>query len=149
MPEAFNVPLAVLRGTFLDTSTCLDLSPLCLELVLGQDAGEAQHNMTTMMFCQKCRTPLTLDSSLEDLNPAAYDLLVGPFSTPTNPRHHPLGLIAFDVHDKLTTDSDLIALADQEATVFATSVPPGQEQTLAIRKSNQKCTPGNLQEAEW
>ncbi|KAJ4295917.1 Vacuolar protein sorting-associated protein atg6 [Collariella sp. IMI 366227] len=28
------------------------------------------------MYCQKCRTPLRLDSSLEDLNPAAYDLLV-------------------------------------------------------------------------
>lgn len=30
-----------------------------------------------MMYCQKCRTPLKLDGSLEDLNPAAYDLLVG------------------------------------------------------------------------
>lgn len=29
------------------------------------------------MQCQKCRTPLKLDSSLEDLNPAAFDLLVG------------------------------------------------------------------------
>jgi beclin 1 len=29
------------------------------------------------MYCQKCRTPLRLDSSLEDLNPAAYDLLIG------------------------------------------------------------------------
>jgi beclin 1 len=29
------------------------------------------------MYCQKCRTPLRLDSSLEGLNPAAYDLLVG------------------------------------------------------------------------
>jgi len=29
------------------------------------------------MYCQKCRAPLRLDSSLEDLNPAAYDLLVG------------------------------------------------------------------------
>lgn len=29
------------------------------------------------MYCQKCRAPLKLDSSLEDLNPAAYDLLVG------------------------------------------------------------------------
>ncbi|PSR79786.1 autophagy protein Apg6-domain-containing protein [Coniella lustricola] len=28
------------------------------------------------MYCQKCRTPLRLDGSLEDLNPAAYDLLV-------------------------------------------------------------------------
>lgn len=29
------------------------------------------------MYCQKCRAPLKLDSSLEDLNPAAFDLLVG------------------------------------------------------------------------
>ncbi|KAK2875402.1 hypothetical protein FQN49_001628 [Arthroderma sp. PD_2] len=29
------------------------------------------------MYCQKCRTPLKLDSSLEELNPAAYDLLIG------------------------------------------------------------------------
>ena len=29
------------------------------------------------MYCQKCRTPLRLDGSLEDLNPAAFDLLVG------------------------------------------------------------------------
>ena len=28
------------------------------------------------MNCQRCRTPLKLDSSLEDLNPAAFDLLV-------------------------------------------------------------------------
>ncbi|KAI0405904.1 autophagy protein Apg6-domain-containing protein [Xylaria palmicola] len=28
------------------------------------------------MYCQKCRTPLRLDGSLADLNPAAYDLLV-------------------------------------------------------------------------
>ncbi|KAM5457654.1 Vacuolar protein sorting-associated protein atg6 [Microsporum audouinii] len=39
------------------------------------------------MYCQKCRTPLKLDSSLEELNPAAYDLLVGSAgkSTPTQP----------------------------------------------------------------
>ena len=29
------------------------------------------------MYCQKCRAPLKLDKSLEDLNPAAFDLLVG------------------------------------------------------------------------
>lgn len=30
-----------------------------------------------MMSCQKCRTPLKLDASLQDLNSAAYDILVG------------------------------------------------------------------------
>lgn len=37
------------------------------------------------MFCQKCRQPLKLDSSLEDLNPAAYDLLVCKQRLPTRP----------------------------------------------------------------
>ena len=32
------------------------------------------------MFCQKCRQPLKLDGSLQDLNPAAYDLLVCEYS---------------------------------------------------------------------
>ncbi|KAI1001428.1 Vacuolar protein sorting-associated protein 30 [Podosphaera aphanis] len=34
------------------------------------------------MYCQKCRTPLRLDGSLEDLNPAAFDLLVGASTNP-------------------------------------------------------------------
>lgn len=34
------------------------------------------------MYCQKCRVPLRLDSSLENLNPAAYDLLVGSYHRP-------------------------------------------------------------------
>ncbi|KAK2745001.1 autophagy protein 6 [Onygenales sp. PD_40] len=29
------------------------------------------------MYCQKCRTPLKVDASIEDLNPAAFDLLIG------------------------------------------------------------------------
>ncbi|KAJ4195983.1 Vacuolar protein sorting-associated protein atg6 [Fusarium falciforme] len=35
------------------------------------------------MNCQKCRQPLRLDGSLEDLNPAAYDLLVSSTSPET------------------------------------------------------------------
>ncbi|KAI9866677.1 MAG: autophagy protein 6 [Trichoglossum hirsutum] len=34
------------------------------------------------MHCQKCRSPLKVDSSLEDLNPAAFDLLVGESNLP-------------------------------------------------------------------
>jgi len=41
------------------------------------------------MFCQKCRQPLKLDGSLEDLNPAAYDLLVS--STSPQPQTKPKG----------------------------------------------------------
>ena len=40
------------------------------------------------MNCQKCRTPLKLDSSLQELNPAAFDLLVG-LSIPLDPRIRP------------------------------------------------------------
>ncbi|OIW24108.1 APG6-domain-containing protein [Coniochaeta ligniaria NRRL 30616] len=40
------------------------------------------------MFCQKCRTPLKLDGSLEDLNPAAYDLLVATHSQQPPRRLH-------------------------------------------------------------
>lgn len=32
--------------------------------------------ITKIMSCQKCRQPLKLDGSLENLNPAAYDLLI-------------------------------------------------------------------------
>ncbi len=35
------------------------------------------YHATMTMYCQKCRTPLKLDKSLEDLNPAAFDLLIG------------------------------------------------------------------------
>ncbi|MCJ1407900.1 autophagy protein 6 [Ptychographa xylographoides] len=38
------------------------------------------------MNCQKCRTPLKLDPSLEDLNPTAFDLLVGS-NTPASTIH--------------------------------------------------------------
>jgi beclin 1 len=33
------------------------------------------------MYCQKCRTPVKLDGSLESLNPAAFDLLIGTVPT--------------------------------------------------------------------
>jgi beclin 1 len=34
------------------------------------------------MYCQKCRTPLKIDKSLKELNPAAFDLLVGMLTGP-------------------------------------------------------------------
>ncbi|EQK98787.1 hypothetical protein G6O67_008479 [Ophiocordyceps sinensis] len=38
------------------------------------------------MHCQKCRQPLRLDGSLEDLNPAAYDLLISSSSATSSPQ---------------------------------------------------------------
>ncbi|KAJ5157819.1 Vacuolar protein sorting-associated protein 30 [Penicillium canariense] len=40
------------------------------------------------MYCQKCRTPLKLDGSLESLNPAAFELLAS--KLPPDPRSHML-----------------------------------------------------------
>ena len=39
--------------------------------------GSTTRHIKEAMNCQKCRTPLKLDSSLQDLNAAAFDLLVG------------------------------------------------------------------------
>ncbi|KAL1954704.1 hypothetical protein VTO42DRAFT_808 [Malbranchea cinnamomea] len=40
------------------------------------------------MYCQKCRTPLKLDGSLEHLNPAAFDLLIGSTGKSLPDRQH-------------------------------------------------------------
>lgn len=44
------------------------------------------------MYCQKCRTPLKLDNSLESLNPAAYDLIVATAYQSPNRRRTPARL---------------------------------------------------------
>ncbi|KAK4977309.1 hypothetical protein LTR28_007633 [Elasticomyces elasticus] len=36
------------------------------------------------MYCQKCRTPLKLDGSLEELNPASFKILAAPSSAPAS-----------------------------------------------------------------
>ena len=46
-------------------------------VVDGDTLEFSRPNISRTMNCQKCRTPLKLDSSLQDLNPAAFDLLVG------------------------------------------------------------------------
>ncbi|KAK4168564.1 autophagy protein Apg6-domain-containing protein [Cladorrhinum sp. PSN259] len=51
------------------------------------------------MYCQKCRTPLKLDGSLEDLNPAAYDLLVATHSQQT-PKKVPATSRPLHSHDR-------------------------------------------------
>ncbi|KAK0730416.1 autophagy protein Apg6-domain-containing protein [Lasiosphaeris hirsuta] len=51
------------------------------------------------MYCQKCRTPLRLDSSLEDLNPAAYDLLVATHSQ-QSPKKSPASTRALYSQDR-------------------------------------------------
>ncbi|CAK7230551.1 Vacuolar protein sorting-associated protein atg6 [Sporothrix bragantina] len=58
------------------------------------------------MYCQKCRTPLKLDSSLEDLNPAAYDLLVATASQTSQRKRQP-------IRPTNAPDADRRALYDQ------------------------------------
>lgn len=60
------------------------------------------------MYCQKCRIPLKLDSSLQDLNPAAFDLLVGSAgkSLPDSPSTSSRSTFPQDrkdLYDKLTS----------------------------------------------
>ncbi|KAF4625270.1 hypothetical protein G7Y89_g12902 [Cudoniella acicularis] len=55
------------------------------------------------MYCQKCRSPLKLDSSLEDLNPAAFDILVGAASQ-QQPRNTPSSRSAYPQERKQLYD---------------------------------------------
>lgn len=38
------------------------------------------------MYCQKCRTPIRPDDSLDNLNPASFKILVGKTPVPTSTR---------------------------------------------------------------
>ncbi|KFY40971.1 hypothetical protein V495_05138, partial [Pseudogymnoascus sp. VKM F-4514 (FW-929)] len=55
------------------------------------------------MNCQKCRAPLKLDSSLESLNPAAFNLLVG--STQEPPKALPPSRPAYPPERKALYDA--------------------------------------------
>ncbi|KAH0557064.1 hypothetical protein GP486_005145 [Trichoglossum hirsutum] len=55
----------------------LDSQTYILSLPYSSKATTAANAQSRDMYCQKCRSPLKVDSSLEDLNPAAFDLLVG------------------------------------------------------------------------
>ncbi|CRG92053.1 Vacuolar protein sorting-associated protein 30 [Talaromyces islandicus] len=75
------------------------------------------------MHCQKCRTPLKLDGSLESLNPAAFDLLVGSTgkTLPDHPNHapsprHPYPAERRELYDRSSRQSGTPA--------YRRSVPP-------------------------
>ncbi|AEO65929.1 7d65a24e-bda8-47fa-9c87-c634450c7829 [Thermothielavioides terrestris] len=76
------------------------------------------------MNCQKCRAPLRLDSSLEDLNPAAYDLLVATHSQPA-PRKPsaPRTLHSLDRARKATYDQ---AARNASQPIFKRHSGPGR-----------------------
>ncbi|XXH05541.1 hypothetical protein Hte_011971 [Hypoxylon texense] len=63
------------------------------------------------MYCQKCRTPLKLDGSLADLNPAAFELLVASTSQQP-PKRTPSSRLTFPndperraLYDKVSKDT--------------------------------------------
>jgi hypothetical protein len=39
--------------------------------------GTMANDKKTALYCQKCRTPIDIDASIDQLNPAAFKLLTG------------------------------------------------------------------------
>ncbi|PWY89290.1 putative autophagy protein Apg6 [Aspergillus heteromorphus CBS 117.55] len=78
------------------------------------------------MYCQKCRTPLKLDGSLESLNPAAFDLLVGSTgkSLPDQPGPAPASRPSYPQDRR-----ELYDRASKHATtpVYRRSIPPPRQ----------------------
>ncbi|OXV07715.1 hypothetical protein Egran_04520 [Elaphomyces granulatus] len=75
------------------------------------------------MYCQKCRSPLKLDGSLESLNPAAFDLLIG--STSKSLPEHPNTISSHRV--AYSQDRrDLYDRASRQSTspVYRRTIPP-------------------------
>ena len=83
------------------------------------------------MYCQKCRTPLKLDSSLEDLNPAAFDLLVG------------MQFYFKLLKAWLTCERRIFTTASQEHLLIPTSLPSRTKGLLRSRL--QKCSLSHFQ----
>ncbi|KAF3399113.1 Vacuolar protein sorting-associated protein atg6 [Talaromyces pinophilus] len=78
------------------------------------------------MYCQKCRTPLKLDGSLEALNPAAFDLLVGSTgkSLPEHPDHAASHRQAYPPERRELYDR---ASRHANAPIYRRSIPPPRD----------------------
>lgn len=90
------------------------------------------------MTCQKCRQPLKLDGSLEDLNPAAYDLLVCE-RIPSQVR--------FVIWLTLHLYSFILATDAQEVTRTPSTSRPASRAIpeVPLRQNLQKCHRSHLQ----
>ncbi|KAL2009591.1 hypothetical protein VTN00DRAFT_5398 [Thermoascus crustaceus] len=88
------------------------------------------------MYCQKCRTPLKLDGSLESLNPAAFDLLIG---MPHEPRDDVAPCMLTCVVETGSTGKSL----PQHANNVPSSRPPypQERRELYDRVSRQATSP--------
>ncbi|KAI9731486.1 MAG: autophagy protein 6 [Cirrosporium novae-zelandiae] len=74
------------------------------------------------MYCQKCRSPLRLDGSLEDLNLAAFDLLVGATSKPSSQQGGAKSVKSSYPQDRKELYDR--ALKHAQSPVFKRSIPP-------------------------
>ncbi|KAF2806599.1 autophagy protein Apg6 [Mytilinidion resinicola] len=79
------------------------------------------------MYCQKCRTPVRLDASVEELNPAAFKLLTDPI-VPVS--HHasataPLRQTRLAFPEQRREDYQS-AVHDARAPTFKRAIPPGR-----------------------
>lgn len=89
-------------------------------------------NTPLKMYCQKCRTPLKLDSSLEELNPAAYDLLVG--------RSPPVCFTS----SRSVIHCSIVETNFETECVLPAYEPPGSGQEVSLRSSFQECGTSSL-----
>ncbi|KAI9680169.1 MAG: autophagy protein 6 [Trizodia sp. TS-e1964] len=71
-------------------------------------------------FCQNCRTPIKLDSSLENLSPAAFDLLVGASNRTTSQKSPEIAAASLPQERKELHDR---ASSQAQSPVFRVSIP--------------------------
>ncbi|KAF7714352.1 Uncharacterized protein PECH_003058 [Penicillium ucsense] len=95
-----------------------------------------------MMYCQKCRTPLKLDGSLESLNPAAFELLVNSTGK-TAPGQNTISLTrpALSSDRRATYDR---AAQNATAPVHKRSVPAPRSGTQPHPPSLPRAESGNM-----
>lgn len=97
------------------------------------------------MHCQKCRQPLKLDSSLDDLNPAAYDLLVCMYCLSCYRERYTQLLITSSY------SSNVIAASSDQALERATVSTPstGAIAKVSLRQSLPECWRADIQAVPW
>lgn len=90
------------------------------------------------MYCQKCRQPLKLDGSLEDLNPAAYDLLICEYHTKSPALT--LRLTGFSTSIIFSID-----LKEATSPSISASTTPRASTQVPLRQSLTECRSSHVQ----
>ncbi|KAL4957395.1 autophagy protein Apg6-domain-containing protein [Aspergillus filifer] len=97
------------------------------------------------MNCQKCRTPLKLDGSLEALNPAAFDLLIGSTGKTlpdqsSGVSHPPYPKERREFYDRVSKNAS--------SPVYRRSIPAPRQTGSGGSSSNSLATPPRLGRGE-